>query len=412
MALFGFLSGKSRQDRFAESVMTRLTQMGWPHPMEYDPARFTLALGGEAGSISLGAIFQDWSSYPRSQQAAALDQAIAFVFDLGPPPPFEEAMDQLIPVLRSRNVTEAMLCEGGDEPDEMLADAWRPFGDHLAILVAVDRPSSLMIADAKVLKGWGRSFNEVFEIAMRNLRAREAPVFERQEGGFYMAASQDRNDIARLLIPEDFASVGVHGRPIAIAAARDRLLVVGEDEPKAVEAMAEFAPMMLDHHSRPISYAPMILQDGQWRAYQPPPELYAARALYPLQQAHDYEQQLPLILGRLHRAGRPEEVAQFSLIPTDDGVRSLALWIAPSCLLPRADLVVLRTGKTATLVRAWADVEAACGLQPEPRTASPYYVATGWPDATAMEKIAAAPEPAWAKGKGIGVANGRLTMFG
>jgi hypothetical protein len=413
LGLFDFLGVESRKKRFARRVMARLASMGWRHPMSYDAVNFVIELGGEAGRISLATIFQDWSRYPRRDQAAALDDAIAFVFELGPAPSFKEAEALLVPTIRARSLVQAMLSEPLDDPKADLEDAWRPLCDHLSIHIAIDRPHSLAFVGASTLKDWGCSFDQVFEIAMTNLRNKEPPIFERHEDGFYLSTCKDFNDIARLLIPEQFPSIELLGVPVAVAASRDCLMVAGAEDPVALEAMARFAPGFLDQHSRPISYAPIILEEGRWRSYDPPPGLYGANALHALQKAHDYEQQRPLILGRLHRTGRPEEVGQFSLMTTDEGVRSVALWTAPSCLLPRADLIVLRTGAGPTLVRAWEDVEAACGgLSLEPQTASPYHCVTAWPDPAAMERIAAAPEPAWARGKGVGVSNGRLTMFG
>lgn len=392
--------------------MARLTEMGWPHAITYNPEAFTLNLGGEVGDISLGAIFQDWSSYPQRDQAAALDQAIAFVFDLGPAPGFEEAAPLLIPTIRARSLIEAMDCEPSEDPKTEIGDAWRPFGEHLAICLVVDRPSSFLFVNASILKDWGRSFDEAFDIAMSNLRGRKPPAFERDRTGFYLS-SGDPNAIAHLLTPKVFDSLGLRGAPVVVAASRDGLMVAGSEDLGAVETMARFTSHFLDDHPRPVSFAPMILREGEWAPYAPPPGLPGAQALSVLQKAHDYEQQLPLILGRLARQGRPEEVGPFLLLPLEDGARSVTLWTEATCLLPRADLIVLRTGKAATLVRAWEDVEAACGGLPlEPRTASPYHVATAWPDAEAMAKIAAAPEPEWAKGRGIGVANGRLTVFG
>lgn len=413
MGLFDSFTAQGRRDAFAKRAIGRLAEMGWPHPVAYDADAFVLDLGGEAGEVSLGAIFQDWSRYPRREQAAALDQALAFVFDLEPPPGFDEARPLLVPTVRGRAVTEAMLCEPSDDPQKTVGDAWRPFGEHLAIGVAVDRPNSLLFVNASVLQDWGCSFDQALEIALANLRGREPPVFERHELGFHVSDAKDFNAIARLLTPEVFASIPLRGAPVVVAASRECLMLAGEEDTAAIECMARFTPQFLDRHPRPISFAPMILQEGEWRPYNPPPGLPGAQALHRLQKAHDYEQQLPLILGRLVREGRPEAVGQFLLLPTEDGARSVTLWIEPSCLLPRADMIVLRTGKGATLVRAWEDVEAACGGLPlEPKTASPYHVVTACPDAQAMERIAAAPEPEWAKGRGIGVANGRLTIFG
>lgn len=415
LGLLDFLSVKGREKRFAERLIARLSEQGWPNPIGFDATNYCLDLGGEAGKVSLVNIFRGWSSYPRGERAAAIDEAVAFVIELGrPPPSFEEAGPDLLPAIRSRVAVQAMFDQPLDEgAAEDAAGAWRPLGDHLAIQVVIDRPHSLSFVTAQILKDWEHSFAEVFELALANLRQKEPLAFERHEGGFYTSVGEDLNHDARLLLPDTFASISLRGAPVVVAASRDCLAVAGADDAEALEAMAMVVTPFLDQHPRPISYAPMILEDGHWRAFQAPTELYAAAALQTHQTVHDYEQQLPLILDRLQRTGRAASVAKILLLPTDQGLRSLALWVEPACLLPRADFIVLKTGASATVVRAWADVEAACGGFPlEPSTASPYHRVTAWPGLIAIEKIEASPEPDWAQGKGVGVSNGRLTLFG
>lgn len=378
--------------------------------MSFDPATFSLELGGEAGRIALAQMFWDWSRYPRRQQAEALDQAVAFVFELGPRPPYEEAKALLVPIIRGRSRLQAMLSEPSEDPEADMDGAWRPYGDHLVIHVAIDRPHSLTVVNRATLSDWARSFDEVFDVAMANLASKPPPVFEWQGGGFYLSECGDYNDIARLLVPAWFEALELDGAPVVVAGARDCVMIAGADDDQALEAMAQFAAAVVGQHSRPISYAPLILEDGEWRPFPGRPELEATRALRTLQTTHDYEQQLPFVLERLSRQGRPTTVANSTLLPTPEGVRSVALWTECPCLLPRTDLVVVRTGVGPTLLRAWDDVAAACsGLPMEPSTAPPYYVAAAWPDAAALE---AALTPAWAEGIGFGVANGRLTMFG
>jgi hypothetical protein len=413
LGLFDFLRGGAARDKFAERVMVRLAELGWPHSMKYDAKGFAIDLGGEAGTTSLEALFHDWSRYPRREQAAALDDAIAFVFELGPPPSFDEARGLLVPVIRARSLIDVMGAQPLDDPKANLEGAWRPFADHLAVLVAIDRPHSLTLVNAHTLQEWRRPFEDTLALAVANLRKQEPLRFEPRGDGFYVSDGADFNDIARLLLPDLFAALPLRGAPVVVAAARDCLVVAGAESPTALEAMAEFVVALLDEHARPISYAPMILEGGRWRPFEAPADLAAMRALGKRQQAYDYEQQAPLILERLHRQERPEAIAEFTLFPASDGVCSLALWVEPACLLPRSDFVVIRTGASETLVRAWTDVEAACGgLALEPGTASPYHAVTGWLDEAAMEQLKAAPEPEWTKGKAVGVAEGRLTLFG
>ena len=65
------------------------------------------------------------------------------------------------------------------------------------------------------------------------------------------------------------------------------------------------------------------------------------------------------------------------------------------------------------MVRAWDDVAKACGgFETEALTYAPYYRMAEGLDADTLQRIEAAPEPGWVQGRGFGIANGRLTVFG
>lgn len=84
-------------------------------------------------------------------------------------------------------------------------------------------------------------------------------------------------------------------------------------------------------------------------------------------------------------------MASLAFVPSDRGLDRVALWVGADSLLPQADIIVVRS-PVGTL--------------------APYYRTAGWPSAEAHAQIAAAEEPDWARGRGVGVAAGRLTLFG
>jgi hypothetical protein len=105
-------------------------------------------------------------------------------------------------------------------------------------------------------------------------------------------------------------------------------------------------------------------------------------------------------------------MASLAFVPSDRALDRVALWVGADSLLPQADVIVVRS-PDGTLARAWADVAAACGgFAAEPDALAPYYRTAGWPSAKAHAQIAAAEAPDWARGRGVGVAAGRLTLFG
>ncbi len=120
MGLFDVFSGKGRRNRFARKVVKRLHEKGWPHPIQYDPNQFTLDVGGDAGAVALHHTYAEWSKHPQRGQLETLDEAIGFIFELGPPPPFEAAAAMLRPMLRARAAFETAMPDPGGESSAFL----------------------------------------------------------------------------------------------------------------------------------------------------------------------------------------------------------------------------------------------------------------------------------------------------
>lgn len=401
MGMFGLF--ESGRKRFARQVIDAVRAQGWAGRLDHDEGGFRLDLG-TSDPVELEPLFAHWSNARGASRRAALDHAVSFVLEAGADPGWEACKDLVVPLVRAADRLNA--CYGTPNPS-----ASRPLQDGLAILLGVDRPHSLTIVTLDHLSTWERSFVEVLEVAMTNLRRREPLAFEREEGGFFVSAGDDYNDVSRLLVPETFAALELKGSPVAIPVTRDLLLVGGSEEPEALSAMAVYARMVLERHGPSVSHTPLVFADGAWQAYEATGPAF--RALAALQAANLYEREHPRLAERLERDGRSAAIAGLALLPEGEGVASVALWTEPESLIPRADYVVVRTGAGETLARAWSDVEAAVGALPlEPNTVWSFYLTGGWPSAEALDRLAATPTPQWAEGRGVGIANGRLTLFG
>jgi hypothetical protein len=255
------------------------------------------------------------------------------------------------------------------------------------------------------------SFDEVLAVAMENLRARPGLNFKWLQAGFYGSYADDGNDLARLLLPENFEGVELKGAPVVVGAAREAVFVAGSEDPAGLEAMARYVPYYLETQRLPINFRPIILDDGIWRPFHPAEETQALKNLAILQRAHDYEHEQPLMTHRLAQAGRPEEVYPLKLYPAPEGTITLAFWRSSVGLVPRADFVVVDLG-AETVVRRWAAVSEALGFQLEPAASSPHYFTTKAADASTRAAILGAPAPDWAKDKGFSFSERGLNVFG
>jgi hypothetical protein len=215
MGLFDFLRGGSKEDRFASAVMKRLRERGWPHPLKYDRLKFEIDIGGDENPIYLGNIFRDWLKFPKAERPGQLDNAVAFVFEIGADDSWNAVSGKLLPLVRSR-----LLIESEMGPSKVLAAS-------LSSVLAIDRESSIATVSDGSLMEWGLTFDEAFVIAMDNLRSRSVSQFEKQDGGFYLSIFGDWHDASRMLLPDLFEGLDLLGDPVAIAIVREGVVVAG-----------------------------------------------------------------------------------------------------------------------------------------------------------------------------------------
>ena len=411
MGLFDIFRGKGARDRFGKRAVKRLVELGWTQALRFDPATFTIELGPDAGTAELENIFKKWSRVPKRDQGTALDQALAFAFELGPNPTFEDAAPMLLPIVRSRLRMMALPLHAA-KPAEPNGSAMLNIGDHIAVFPAVDRPHSLAHVTAATLADWGRSLDEVMALARENLAKLPTPAFEVLDEGVLISNFGDYHDASRLLRPELFKALNLKGDPVVVAVSPETLLVAGSQDITGLTNLGSLAPGALADAVRPISWVPVILRNGDWTMFQS--DLIPIRNLYALQKLHDYGQHWHHLADGLEVNGLLIKVEEYCLVEDDNHLLlGLTQWERPGTILPQADLIILSDEIEGNIVRYWEDVAIAYGgFVIELHGTTSYAYAGDWPDAEATTKIRAAKCPPWLEGKAVSMVNGRLTAFG
>lgn len=397
MRVFDFLRREDDRDGFAKRVMGSLRRRGWPHPLRYDPARFEVHLGGEGGSIYLGNIFTDWLKFPKGERSAQLDKAFAFVFDPDADKSWDAVRDRLLPVVRPRVFFENAELSAEHDWQAPTTMPMRIVAGPLCALAAIDRDNSMGLVNKSQLDDWGKTFDEVLAVASENLRARSPCQFARQAEGFYLSEFGDWYDASRLLLPDLLRLLDLRGDAVAIAVVRESLVVAGSEDAQALEAMAAFAEAAFDEATRPISCAPLVFRNGSWQPFEPlEPASRKIGSLWNRQRVRDYAQQGEVLEAHFEELGVDRFVAPLEPIWTEHGLRTWTSWAeGAGAVLPRADAVVLMDARDRALPRLWEDVEAILGpFRPEGMTYPQRYSAP-WPDAGALERLAAVAAPAW-----------------
>lgn len=385
MGVFDFLLGRP-EDRFAKKVMRRLRQRGWPYPLSYASDRFAIE-SGEGGTTYLGRIFEDWLTYPLSRRRAALDEALNFVFETQVKGSYDQIADFLVPVVRHNSEFGGLA----------FADApVRPLASPLALALAYDQPHSVQFINQAEVERLGRSFEELYERAVMNLRARGSVDFALQAKGYYILDYGDVYVSSRLLQPEIFESLSLTGEPVVVVAARGVLLVAGSEDRTSLEAMARLGLHVVRTDTRPIAYQPFVLRNGTWVHFEPsaesPPGI---RLLCVAQQTWDDIDQGLKLADDLAERGEDVHVSKLDYLETEGRFLTFATWPeGRSAILPKAEALFLQDNQRGSVFRRWEDVEAVCGpFRQEPGLDPPRYRTSQPPSAEACNILRAQYSP-------------------
>lgn len=294
--------------------MRRARERGWPHKITYDRGDFRLDVGPKDAMVFLQNVFKDWSKADADGRRIEVDRLVSTMLenlenDEGDE--LDKVLPLLLPIIRNRRELESYWLNPSLGMDQARwSGAYRPLCDAIAVGLAIDRPSSLVHVDSRRLSQWGVPFDTLLDRAILNLRAISPASFEREPGGFYVSHYEDSYDCSRLLTPEMFDLLSLNGDPVAIAVARNGLVVAGSKDSSALLAMARFVEQQLEEATRPTSNVPLVRTNGQWVIFDPvEPELEPLRDLRAKQAIWDYDAQTEVLQEHCERTNRDVFVA-------------------------------------------------------------------------------------------------------
>jgi uncharacterized protein YtpQ (UPF0354 family) len=360
------LLGRPDQDDFARMVTDALRRAGNTDPVDYDPQGFKLVMAGGT-QFYLANAYGDYLKAPRQQRADVLARyAASWTTATDGQVPLEEALPNLVPIVRARNFYDITKLrsrvEGHKEPDVPLL----PLADHLAVSLAVDSPANIRYVGQDDLSAWGISFEDALESARDNLWNASGGKFANPAAGVYLASWNDSYDSSRLFLYDLLWHLDVDGDHVAAVPNRETLIVTGSEDYGGLAMMAKLCAKAQDE-PRPTSCIPVILKDKEWVTYQPEPghpEYESFKKLRIIEDARDYAEQGEL-LERWHNAtGEEVFVASYGTAKREDAdaYTSYSVWTeGVTTLLPKTDEVAFVQGKRVLGRAPWNEVRQIAG---------------------------------------------------
>jgi hypothetical protein len=254
------------RDQFARMMLKRIRKSGDQRPIEYDAEKFQFRRNNSQISF-LGNVYLEYLRCERGGREQLIRNFLAmwYTTERDVPDDFDLVKADLLPALRAKSFFEIDMKRA--EADGKFKAMYETIGEHLALALAYDLPTSMMIVNEEALEKWGVTFYEAMEVARQNLA--DKPISYAEVGSLYALMNNDGYDATRLVLLELVRKLNVAGETIAMVPNRERLYIAGADDNEGLTAMLHFAQEDVQHE-RYISGIAFRLERDEWAPWLPP----------------------------------------------------------------------------------------------------------------------------------------------
>ena len=239
-----FLNRPPSRDQFAQLILKRIRKGGDSRPVTYDPQGFRLIRPDNYISF-LGNLYEEYLRAEKSSRDEVIRRFLTLWFTAGLqlPEKFDDASADILPALRARSYFEIDVQLTSEK--EWDPPPYEPIGEHLALSLVYDLPTSMRTLNEHALEQWGISFYEAMEVAKQNLA--EKPMEVAQIGTGYAISNGDGYDATRMILLDRLGEIEVKGNLIAMVPNRERLYFAGSDDVDGLDFLLHFAEQDVQH---------------------------------------------------------------------------------------------------------------------------------------------------------------------
>ncbi len=181
---------------------------------------------------------------------------------------YENSADLIFPRIKSKaeqNVRKYTVKEQMKEIPEVLSV---PFTNHCSIEFAIDYEVSFGSFSKESLKEIGLSGDELFALAIKNLRDTTDTPFVEVRESVYASEICDDNDAARILLIDEINALSFKGDPVAFIPTTTNMFLCGSEDYENLTLVSNMC-MELVQNQRTVSLSTLILKEGVWSDFHP-----------------------------------------------------------------------------------------------------------------------------------------------
>lgn len=384
---------QAERDAFATQLTAAFASAG--HPLEWSEDE-EVFLDAEGTRVDLDRWFPRFQALPQEQRGAFLQRLVATIYPPALPASWAEGKERLAVLVLPASEEQAL------EGEPPLA---RPLADGLTELLVAEpvadgapRPLEPRVLTRQAVAAWGQPDDALFAQGRQRLAAKKKVAFERVAPGVYQSRWEDELALGRLAILPKLGHLPVRGAPIFFLPNRSTLLLIGEGDRQAQDALEEVLEDALD--------APDAMSGQGWRFNGATFTRWSAPAGTGLAQlelegrAREANLQKAALEARSEREGTDVFVASVLLAEDDEGLEhGFAVWSrGVDSLLPEAEFIVFvdpqrPEGDQVVAAAPWKTVLARFPerLEQVPSLAPARWRAREWPAARAVRQLGIVP---------------------
>jgi len=355
-----------------------------------DSSELVMAPGPSApreDHVNLREPYLEYLSLSRSLRAESVRRLALAVLAKDPPIQFEEAREHLLPAIAPRVARESHRYKPRQDGEVV----HRRFCSDLEVWLVYDTEYGKTYVAQKQLERWGVTHDEVFDVALANLRDRSLGQMRKLREGLYVSTWHDTYDPSRALLPDLIYRHRVFGKPVAMMPTKDQVYLTGDRDEAGLRMLVDIAKQEAGS-LRSLTLKLLRLTDDTWEDYVPDPLQTHMANLRRIEESLSYFSVHKLLE---EVADQDIRIGYYALLQeqTSGKLVSWCLWgDAMNTLLPVTDLVCLvRLGDYGTIENyyvPWEEVERACGdLLIPTEYFPPRFAVYAFPDEAQMEYL-------------------------
>ncbi|MBK8259558.1 MAG: hypothetical protein IPK82_43750 [Polyangiaceae bacterium] len=356
------------RDEFAAQALEIIKRERPLDASVFDEEAFSVVSVDPAGQSRTAFLHNMWTEYQAADTDEGREGVLRRIAHFAKVSDTEETFNELRPLFMPRirprayftNLLPTLQKGVGDKAKkkELRLPPYRVLAEHLALCLAVDYPDRVEYPTD--LTKYPASFDELFDIALSNLKSKTAAQFGVVDGRLYISAFDDEFSPERMILKDLMLKIQVRGDPVVFIPNNKNLIVVGADD----EEFLPHALALVDKfEEEPRFLVPMgfVLSDGEWKVFEgntPPMRDEMSRRLTHYL-AGDYSEQ------KQAAADDDDETRFFSTVMgLESGGKTYTMcsWTeTQEALLPQTHLIAVVKLSTEIAMVRWRDFIEVCG---------------------------------------------------